>query len=90
MHKGLVNGVFAASFAFFLMETIANVLVYGFASGEHSYVRRDPMNILNLLLLVIELMWFTPLVGNWIFARIAKIKVLRCCFFIQLRYQRNW
>ena len=53
--------MFAASFAFFLLETIANVLVYGFAGDEHSYVWRDPMNVLNLVLLVIELLWFTPL-----------------------------
>ena len=82
--------MFAASFAFFLLETIANVLVYGFAGDEHSYVRRDPMNVLNLVLLVIELLWFTPFSANWVFARVAKVKVLRCCFFIHLRYKYNW
>ena len=82
--------MFAASFAFFLAETIANVLVYGLAGDEHSYVRRDPMNVLNLLLLVVELLWFTPLSGNWVFARIAKLKVLRCCFLVHLRYKHNW
>ena len=85
----LVNGIFAACFAFFLAETLANVLVYGLR-GENSYVRREPINALNLVLLVIEFLCFTPLSVNSIFARVAKAKVLRCCFLIHLRYKHNW
>ena len=47
------------------------------------------MNVLNLLLLVVELLWFTPLSANWVFARVAKVKVLRGCFLIHLRYKHN-
>ena len=85
----LVNGISAASFAFFLAETIAGLLVHGFC-GEDSYIRREPINALNLVLLVVEFLCLTPLSGNPVFARVGQLKVLRCCFLIHLRYKHNW
>ena len=52
---------FALSFAFFTFDTIANMIRYGVFQGKDTYFKRDYLNILNFLLLIIELLWFTPL-----------------------------
>ena len=77
------------SFAFFLVEAMLNILVYGLVGGKHTYLRRDHMNILSLALLVVELLYLTPLSENATFHSLSKVRALRILFVIQLVYQRS-
>ena len=52
------------SFIFFLLETMALIFIHGLVRGKESYLRRDHMNILNLLLLIVELLYLIPLSQN--------------------------
>ena len=41
-----------SSFVFFLLETTACIFVYGLVRGKDTYLRRDYVNLLSLILLI--------------------------------------
>ena len=78
-----------ASFIFFLIEAMACIFVYGLVRGKDAYLRRDHLNILGLILLILELLQLT-LPDNATFRSIGKARMLRILFLVQLGYQRYW
>ena len=77
-----------SSFVFFFLEATVCIFGYGLVEGEKAFLKRDPMNILSLLLLLIELLHLTPLRENSTFHSLSKVRVLRVLFLIQLLYKR--
>ena len=77
------------SFIFFLLETLAEMSVYGLTKGESPYLKQK-LNILKLIILVIEFIGLTSLSVNSIFNKISKIKVLRLVHLVDLEYQICW
>ena len=63
------------------------IFIYGFVRGEDTYLRRDYMNILNITLLIVELLYLTSLSENPTFLSISKVRALRILFLIQLLYE---
>ena len=82
LHQAIV----ISSSIFFFLELVVNLLAHGLCKGRDSYLRRDPMNILTTLLLVIDILCLTPLGTNSTFQTISKIRVLRILQLVQLRY----
>ena len=78
------------SFGFFLLETIANVVVYGLVKEETSYLRRSKFNIIKLLILILNLLELTPLMLNSTFRHVSKLKAYRSLTLVELRYKTNW
>ena len=75
---------------FFLLETVANIVVHGFAKEETSYLRRNKFNIVRFLILAINLLELTPLMLNPTFRHISKLKAFRSLTLVELRYKANW
>ena len=71
------------------METVIYIFIFGFVRGKEAYLRRDYMNILNLTLLIVELLYLTPLSENATFSSISKVRALRILFMIQLVYLKS-
>ena len=78
------------TFIFFFLEAIANMVLYGLVRNQHSYLRRSYLHILNLLILVVELLYLTPLSTFSTMHRVSRIRVLRSLFIIELRYRGYW
>ena len=53
IESAIFKTISVCSFVLFLLETIACVFVHGFARGKEAYLRRDYLNVLNLILLVV-------------------------------------
>ena len=51
--SAIFKTISVCSLVLFLLETIACVFVHGFVGGKEAYLRRDYVNILNLILLVV-------------------------------------
>lgn len=88
--KVLESFTYILCFIFFLIETLANIRAYGLYKGSKSYLKRDYFNIILLIILFIEFLWFTPLSNSDIFIGIFKIKLLRLFSILQLRYEHDW
>ena len=52
IESAILKTISISSFVFFLFETIMCILIYGFVRGKDAYLRRDYVNILNLILLI--------------------------------------
>ena len=73
-----------------MLETIANVIVYGLVKEETSYLRRSKFNIIRFLILVLNLLELTPLMLNPTFRHVSKFKAFRALTLAELRYKTNW
>ena len=67
----LHSAITISSSTFFCLELVANLLAHGLCKGRDSYLRRDSMNILAILL-AIDIMCLTPLGTNSTFQAILK------------------
>ena len=85
----MLKSISILSFIFFLGEILARVFIYGLIKEKDAYLRRDYMNILNLILLIFELLYLTPLSKSATFHSFSKVRALRVMFLVQLVYQRS-
>lgn len=76
--------------SYFLLDLLFNLVAYGVCKSEHSYFLRSYLNWLNVVIIIIEIISFTPLGENYIFLKIEKIIVLRILYLLEIKYKRDW
>lgn len=75
--------------AFSLVDLIISLIAYGIR-GENSYFRRSHFNKINVVIVIVEMMFFTPVAFIYTFYRYEKIRVLRMFFFLEYQFHKDF
>ena len=89
-NQSFVTNSNVLSFLFFLSEMIIYICCFGLYKEENSYLRKSPLHVINILILIFEAIEILSIIDSPIFQRIIKVKLLRCLMIIQMRYSYNW
>lgn len=68
--------------SYFILDLALNLIGFGIWQQESSYFKKSYLNWANVVVIIIEIISFTPLGSNFIFLKIEKIKVLRIGYFV--------
>jgi hypothetical protein len=74
---------------FFLIDFIASLFSYGIWDKQKKTLERVAF-LINVGIILVELLIFTPLGNTYFYYRLEKLRALRLMHIVMVRYQSNW